>query len=153
VAAEPTVTLAEAMRLAAGRDGVAREYTTAFATTFEVGAPALERARADGLAWDDAVVEAFLSLLAAAPDTHVARRAGAARAAEVSRGAAAVLAAGGVRTPGGRDAVARLDAALRDPHNLANPGTTADLTAAALCVLLLGGGWHTTHGEPDGTTR
>lgn len=157
VAAEPTVTLAEAMRLAAERDGIAREYTTAFATTFGVGGPALVRARADGLAWDDAVVETYLTLLATAPDTHVARRAGPARAAEVSRGAAGALAAGGVRTPDGRDAVARLDAALRDPRNLANPGTTADLTAAALCVVLLGGGWHTTHweqhGEQDGTTR
>ena len=40
------VTLLEAMRLAADRDGIAREYATAFETTFEIGAPALERARA-----------------------------------------------------------------------------------------------------------
>ena len=45
---EPTVTLLEAMRLAAHRDGIAREYATAFETTFEIGAPALEQARATG---------------------------------------------------------------------------------------------------------
>ncbi len=46
VAAEPTVTLLEAMRLAADRDGVAREYATAFETTFDSGVPALLKARA-----------------------------------------------------------------------------------------------------------
>ena len=30
---------------------------------------------------------------------------------------------------------------MRDPRNTANPGTTADLTAAAIFVVLLGGGW------------
>ena len=163
VADAPTVALRDAMRLAADRDGIAREYATGYSTTFERGAPALVRARGDGLAWDDAVVETFLVLLAATPDTHVARRAGAARAAEVSRGARVVLAAGGVRTAAGRDAIARFDGGLRDAHNVANPGTTADLTAAALFVVLLGGGWHdggghggsrhTTSGEPDGTAR
>ena len=43
-----------------------------------------------------------------------------------------VLAAGGVRTDAGRRRVAELDLALRDKRNLANPGTSADLTAAAL---------------------
>jgi triphosphoribosyl-dephospho-CoA synthase len=144
VAAEPTVTLGEAMALAAERDGVAREYRSGFRTTFEVGAPALERARGAGLGWDDAVVETYLTLLASQPDTHIARRAGDAAAAAVSRGAATALAAGGVRTAAGAAAVAALDASLRGPGNLANPGTTADLTAAAIFVVLLGGGWHFT---------
>ena len=139
---DPTVTLGAAMGLAAERDGVAREYSTAFAATFETGVPALERARGDGLGWDDAVVEAFLTLLAAAPDTHVARRAGVGIAAEVSRGARDVLAAGGVRSRTGRRALAAFDAELRDPRNLRNPGTTADITAAAIFVVLVDGGWH-----------
>ncbi len=153
VADAPTVTLLDAMRLAADRDGVAREYATEFSTTFERGAPALARARADGLGWDDAVVETYLTLLAAAPDTHIARRAGDARARAVSAEAGTVLAAGGVRASAGRDAVARFDAALRDARNVANPGTTADLTAAAIFVVLLGGGWHMTYGDTDATAR
>src|SRR5262249_15911080 len=96
VADEPTATLLDIMQLAAGRDGVAREYATAYEVTFMIGVPALERARDEGLSWQDAIVETFLTLLAAAADTHIARRGGAAMAADVSRQARAVIAAGGV---------------------------------------------------------
>ena len=142
VAADPTMTLVEVMRLAADRDGIAREYATGFAVTFDVGAPALSAARRDGLPWDDAIVETFLTLVAAFPDTHIMRRAGADTAGAVSERAAAALAAGGTRAGGGRRAIADMDAALRDPRNSANPGTAADLTAAAIFVLLLAGEWH-----------
>jgi triphosphoribosyl-dephospho-CoA synthase len=141
VAAPPTVTLRQAMALAAERDAVAREYVTDFAATFEVGAPALRAARADGLAWGDATVEAFLALLGAGPDTHIARKLGPETAAAISRRAREVMEAGGVRQPAGREALARLDAELRDPTNSRNPGTTADLTCAALFVVILEGGW------------
>jgi triphosphoribosyl-dephospho-CoA synthase len=138
---EPTVPLLEAMQLAASRDGIAREYATDFAVTFETGAPALDRARRDGLGWDDAVVETFLTLLAAHADTHIARRGGSARADAATRLAQLALAEGGVRSEGGRRSIEDMDRALRDPQHLANPGTTADLTAAAIFVVLLDGGW------------
>jgi triphosphoribosyl-dephospho-CoA synthase len=141
VAHEPTVTLLGAMRLASDRDAVAREYATGFELTFTTGAPALARARGDGLGWNDAGVETFLTLLAAGPDTHIVRRSGAALALDVTRLAQSALAAGGVRTAAGRDAIARMDSALTDPRHAANPGTSADLTAAAIFVVLLGGGW------------
>jgi triphosphoribosyl-dephospho-CoA synthase len=140
VASEPTVTLLEAMQLAAGRDGIAREYATTFETTFDVGAPALRSARCGGLSWDDAIVETFMTVLAASPDTHIVRRAGGRIADEVSRMARAALEAGGVRSVEGRRALAEMDASMRDPHNTANPGTSADLTAAAIFVELLDGG-------------
>jgi triphosphoribosyl-dephospho-CoA synthase len=141
VAAEPTATLVEVMQLAAHRDGIAREYASGFTMTFESAVPALARARQDGLSWDDAVVETFLTLLAAAPDTHVMRRGGADLAADVSRRAAGVVALGGVRSAEGRRAIEDMDNALRDGRNTANPGTTADLTAAAIFAFLLAGGW------------
>lgn len=141
VAQEPTRTLLEVMELAASRDSIAREYATAFATTFGTSAPALRRARGDGLSWDDAIVETFVTILAAGPDTHIARRAGLGAATDVSRQAQGACAAGGVRSVEGRAALAALDAALRSPDNRANPGTTADLTAAAIFVVLMGGGW------------
>jgi triphosphoribosyl-dephospho-CoA synthase len=150
---EPTMTLLEVMRLAADRDGIAREYATAFELTFGTGAPALERARRDGLGWNDAVVETFLTLLAGHQDTHVSRRGGAALAKEASRLARTALAAGGVRSADGRRAIDEMDRALRDARHVGNPGTTADLTAAAIFVMLLGGGWHTTHGGCDAATR
>ncbi|HEU4649432.1 MAG TPA: triphosphoribosyl-dephospho-CoA synthase [Gemmatimonadales bacterium] len=142
VAEPPTVTLREAMALAAGRDAIAREYQTDFALTFEVGAPALREARRAGLVWTDATVETYLSLLASVPDSHIARKLGLAEAERVSRRAAEVRDAGGVRTAAGRGAIAELDAELRDPRNSRNPGTTADLTAAALCVIILEDGWN-----------
>ena len=141
VSGDPTVTLVEAMRLAAHRDSIAREYATAYETTFLAGAPALERARGDGLEWDDAIVETFLTLLAAHEDTHIARRAGASLATAVTDEARAVVAAGGVRTDGGRRVLEAFDRRLRDERCRVNPGTTADLTAAAVFVVLAGGGW------------
>jgi len=147
VACEPTVTFREAMALAAERDAIAREYVTDFATTFEVGHPALRRALDAGLGWSDATLETYLTLLAAAPDTHVARKLGVEAAADVQGRARTVLERGGVRTPAGRDAIAALDGGLRDPRNTRNPGATADLTAAALFAALLEGGWHQGRGK------
>ena len=141
IADEPTRTLLDVMRLAAGRDSVAREYATAYDLTFMTGAPALARARRDGLSWQDAIVETFLTILAATPDTHIARRGGAAMADDVSRQARATLAAGGIRSRAGREAVERMDHGLRDARHVGNPGTTADLTAAAIFVALLDGAW------------
>ena len=142
VADEPTMTLLEVMTLAADRDWIAREYATGFRTTFEQGVPALEAARRDGLSWDDAIVETFLTLLAFEPDSHIARRGGQAVAARVSQRARAVLGAGGVRSMAGRQAIVEMDRDLRDPDNTANPGTAADVTAAAIFVALLAGGWN-----------
>ena len=141
VASTPTATLREAMALARDRDAIAREYATDFETTFAIGAPALRRARSDGLAWRDAILEAYLTLLAASPDTHIARKLGTDTAVTVQRRARAVLDAGGIRTTAGRDAIAALDRELRDEANTLNPGATADLTGAAIYVVLLEGGW------------
>lgn len=141
VAGEPTISLLDTMRLAADRDGIAREYATTYEATFAIGVPALLKAREDGLALNDAIVETFLTLLAAAPDTHIVRRGGGALARRASQLAADALAAGGVRTEGGRLSLSAMDASLRDSRNLGNPGTTADLTAATLFTALLVGGW------------
>ncbi len=137
----PTVTLREAMDLAAERDAVAREYVTDFALTFEVGVPAVRASRQEGLGWTETAVEAYLTLLASTPDTHIARKLGRVEAEAVSRRAREVRAAGGTRSAAGLKALAALDAELRDPRNRRNPGTTADLTCAALFVVILEGGW------------
>jgi triphosphoribosyl-dephospho-CoA synthase len=135
----PALGLREAMALAADRDSVAAEYAGGFALTFDVGRPALGRALDDGLGPRAATVEAFLVLLAKAPDTLIARKRGPAAAERASAGAAAVLEAGGVRTAEGRAALEAFDAALRTDGHALNPGTTADLVTAALFVALLEG--------------
>jgi triphosphoribosyl-dephospho-CoA synthase len=142
VSATPTVPLRDAMALAADRDSVAREYATDFATTLDVGVPALRAARSAGLGWSEATVETFLRLLATRPDTLIARKLGGAAAATVSRRAREVEDAGGVRTEAGREALEEFDDELRSPNNAYNPGTTADLTCAALFVVILEDGWH-----------
>jgi triphosphoribosyl-dephospho-CoA synthase len=147
VGSAPTTTLTAAMELAADRDGIAREYATSFSRTFMVGAPALDRARADGLEWSDAVVECYLALLAEAPDTLIARKLGPDAAGKVMSRAIEVCADGGMRTETGKRAVALFDLELRSSDNSRNPGTTADITAAAIFVVLLTSGWNPARGN------
>jgi triphosphoribosyl-dephospho-CoA synthase len=134
VSGAPTVTLTAAMGLAAERDSVAREYVSGFASTFEIGVPAVRDARRRRLRWPDASVYAFLALLAAVPDTLIARKLGQAEAERISRRAAEAR-------RGGPRELAAFDAELRDARNTRNPGTTADLTCAALFAVILEDGW------------
>jgi triphosphoribosyl-dephospho-CoA synthase len=133
------VTLREAMAAAAQRDTIASEYVTDHAVTFELGLPALADSLGDGLRPRDAIVELALCLLAAVPDTLIARKRGAEAAGRVSAGARRVLAVGGVRNAGGWTALAEFDASLREDGNALNPGTTADLVTSVLFVALLEG--------------
>ena len=136
---EPTVTLREAMASAAERDNIAAEYASDYTITFELGLPSLSAALSRGATPTEAVVQTYLELLAAIPDTLIARKWGPAAAADVSRAAAHTLAAGGVFSAAGERAIAELDARLRSDGTRLNPGTTADLVAATLFVALLEG--------------
>jgi triphosphoribosyl-dephospho-CoA synthase len=137
LARPPAVTLRQAMRLAAGRDTVAREYVRGFAVTFDLALVGLRAAIRRGLGLLDAIAQAHLELMARVPDTLIARKAGAAAARAVARRARAVVRAGGLLTRKGLAAARRLDADLRRRGNRLNPGTSADLIAAALFVWLL----------------
>jgi triphosphoribosyl-dephospho-CoA synthase len=125
------------MSLAQERDSIAREYVTNFAITFEIGYPTLRKAWHAAGNPADAIVQAYLTLLAHVPDTLIARKRGAEMARQVTHWAAEALEMGGVFTAQGRQAVTALDRALRDEHHALNPGTTADLTAAAIFLILL----------------
>jgi len=131
VGAAPRVTLLEAMRAAAPRDRIARAYADGYEDVFGLGLPTLRAAREAGVGppWDATALH--LALLAAFPDTHVARKFGG-RAAEALRDEAAALLAALGPYPGERDAARLLafDASLK-ARGL-NPGITADLTVAAL---------------------
>jgi triphosphoribosyl-dephospho-CoA synthase len=140
VRTEPTVTLCEAMASAAGRDSVAAEYVSDYAIIFERGLPALQSALVQGVSTSQAVIQTYLELLAAVPDTLIARKLGLDTAQLVSAEAVRALAAGGVFSAEGEQAIAALDASLRlTKDNSLNPGTTADLIAAVLFVGLLEG--------------
>lgn len=133
---EPTATLREAMALAAERDTIAREYVTDYDVTFELAVPALRRARAGGLAWPAATLESYLRVLGEVPDTLIARKRGREAARAVSERAREVLGAGEPGSPERARAADAFDSELRGDANRLNPGTTADLMAAALFVAL-----------------
>jgi triphosphoribosyl-dephospho-CoA synthase len=139
VRSTPRITLRQAMALAADRDTVAREYTEDFAVTFTIGVPALRRAIATGLSVLEAIAHAHLELLAAVPDSLIARKGGPSVAEAVSARARDVLRRGGRHTRSGRAAAGGLDRWLRRDGNRLNPGTSADLIAASLFVWLLEG--------------
>jgi len=140
VGEDVTVTLREAMDVARDRDSIAREYVTDFEITFALGAGTLRRCWQDGAAFSDAVVTAFLTILSQVPDTLIARKNGAAAAEDVSRRAARVLAVGGSLSEQGRARLAELARELGDAAHALNPGTTADLVAASVFVVLTEGG-------------
>lgn len=133
---EPTVTLLEAMKLAADRDMVARQYANGFAEVFDFGVPAFLSGFERFGCVEAAIIDSQLRWLAEYPDSLIARKNGAAVAADVQRRAAEVLNLGGIATPEGRRAGVELDRHLRSDGNKLNPGTTADLITACLFVAL-----------------
>jgi triphosphoribosyl-dephospho-CoA synthase len=133
---EPTVTLLEAMRLAADRDMVARQYASGFADVFDFGVPAFLEAFAKFGCIEAAIIDSQLRWLAKYPDSLIARKNGRAVAEDVQQRAAEVLRLGGIATPEGRAAGVALDRHLRSDGNRLNPGTTADLITACLFVAL-----------------
>jgi triphosphoribosyl-dephospho-CoA synthase len=130
VAAPPTVTLLEAMRLAADRDLIARQYTTGYADIFAVGVRRIEEERRRGtdLVWTATLV--FLDFLARFPDSHIARKFGSEKAEEVRAEAGRVRAVLPQSAAESFDRLMAFDRSLKQRG--LNPGTSADLTVASL---------------------
>lgn len=139
LAAEPPDDLIHAMRLAADRDLVARQYVNDFAEVFDVALPALGEGLARGWSLGATIVHAQMLLMSNYPDSLIARKCGTAVAAQSAAMAAAVLAAGEPTGEAYQDALADLDFWLRSDGHRRNPGTTADLLAAALFAALIDG--------------
>jgi len=129
-------TLRDAMRFAASRDALAREYARDFEVTRELARPALLTAlsRADSVR--GALVQTYLEVLSEVPDLDVAGRAGNREAEDISRMACGVLKAGGVHSRRGLEAIANLDGLLRADPRLAPLATEAPVIAAAFLVAL-----------------
>jgi len=129
-------TLRDAVRFAAARDALAREYARGFEVSRELARPALLTAlsRADSVR--GALVQAYLEVLSEVPDLDVAGRAGRREAEDVSRMAHGVLKAGGVHTRRGLEGIGNLDGLLRTDPRLAPSATEAPVIAAAFLVAL-----------------
>ena len=127
------IDLIAAMRSAQGRDRIARQYAGDFVDFFENVVPVVEAELAGGPEIGEGIVRAQLRLLAAEPDSLIQRKCGPEVAEEVRRRAAACFTPQGQVDPGQR---AVLDHWLRQDGNRRNPGTTADLIAAAIYWLI-----------------
>lgn len=132
VAGPPPTDLRAAMRAAADRDQIARLWAEGFGPLFAGAVADLSTSVDAGMPLLDAIVECHLRQLAREPDSLIARKHGEAAAAKVSAAAAAILRLPATERPA---ATAAFDASLRSPLRL-NPGTTADIVAAALYILL-----------------
>jgi triphosphoribosyl-dephospho-CoA synthase len=129
-------TLRDAMRFAAARDPLAREYARGFEVTRELARPALLAALSSADSIRGALVQAYLEVLSEVPDLDVAERAGRREAEDVSRMARGVLKAGGVRSRRGLEGIANLDGLLRADPRLAPAATEPPVIAAAFLVAL-----------------
>lgn len=126
----PSLDFGAAMRLAAGRDRVARQYAETFADVFELGVPAFEHFADDPAR---AMLWSYLAFLASAPDSHIVRKHGAALAHSVTDAAKQMLSAWEhAGTSPSADAVAAWDNQLKQDG--LNPGTSADLAVAGAFV-------------------
>lgn len=132
-------TLLEIFKLCSHYDSICYEWVSGFELTFDVGYPALKRALSEGVDVNDAIVEVFLTLLSHRPDSLIWRKCGLEEAVKVTEMARDVLEAGGVRTKRGRSLLSEMDIKLRRGGGSLNPGTTADLTATSIYLLLLEG--------------
>jgi triphosphoribosyl-dephospho-CoA synthase len=137
VAAEPEVTLREAMAAAETRDRIAWNYTHDFVDIFDLGLKWLEggQHRWGKSPW--AVTYVYLGFLAHIPDTLIERKFGESAASEV-RDEARPIEAGLAQCATPEDMTAPLIAFDRSLKERGlNPGTSADLTVATLFAAAL----------------
>jgi triphosphoribosyl-dephospho-CoA synthase len=132
------VSLYQVFKIAAGYDDVCSEWVNNYPITFNLAYPYLtEQLKSKDL--NTAIIHTFLKVLSEHPDTFIARKVGFEKAGEISLDAKNVLQLGGLETPNGKKSILEFDRKLRESGNLFNPGTTADITAAALALSILSG--------------
>ena len=137
VHAVPTISLKQAMGLAAERDAIARQYAHDFTDVIRcIASDLAEGSSQASPVVGERIVHAHLKQMAREPDTLIMRKCGIEVATQSSRMARQVLDAGWPGTRQGRELFATFDAWLRSDGHRRNPGTTADLIAAGLFVAM-----------------
>ncbi|MBA2116643.1 triphosphoribosyl-dephospho-CoA synthase [Bremerella alba] len=126
----------EAMKLAADRDTIARQYTTGFEDLFAKVVPLLTDESRLAMPLSHRIVHAHISLMAQMPDTLIARKNGDEMAQQSAVMAQRVIDAGPPMQEDYMQQLANLDFWLRCDGHKRNPGTTADMIAAGLLVCL-----------------
>ncbi len=135
----PPADLLSAMRAAAGRDLVARQYVEDFRQVLGFALPWLRQGLAQGWPLAETIVYVQMQMMAEFGDSLIGRKCGPGVADESAARAAEVLASGRPGDEAYDSALADFDFWLRSDGHRRNPGTTADLLAAALFALLRDG--------------
>ncbi|QSA96735.1 triphosphoribosyl-dephospho-CoA synthase [Methylococcus sp. EFPC2] len=141
VRAPPSVTLREAMNIAAHRDRIARQYITVYADVFDFAIPSYYKALSR---WGDeewAAVAVFAGLLKAIPDSHIERKFGTRYTRKVAERMAQVDEA--LSAPVESERLMQLLEEVDEEFKSSgiNPGTTADLTVTCLLAVRLESLW------------
>jgi triphosphoribosyl-dephospho-CoA synthase len=136
---EERVSLYQVFQIASAYDMVCSEWVKNYPVTFDFAYPTLMQRLKDDGDLNTAIIHTFLEVLANYPDTFIARKVGIEKAREVSAMAEEVLKHGGLKTAVGKAKLHEFDAVLRRDGNHLNPGTTADIIAAALALIILSG--------------
>ena len=131
--------LVAAMAKVAHIDAVARQYTNGFADIFQRLVPWLQAELVQTAQTLEAVCRVQLRWLAYQPDGLIARKAGPEMAAQVQQRAASIKeeCLANPAPLAQQPPMIEFDQFLRGDGHRRNPGTTADLIAAALLVQLL----------------
>jgi len=133
------ISLCQVFKIASEYDRVCSEWVSNYPLTFDFAYPHLmEQIKKTG-DLNVAIIHTFLKVLAEYPDTFITRKVGIEKAREVSLMAKEILELGGLETSKGKESLREFDLKLRRSSNLLNPGTTADIIAAALALCILGG--------------
>jgi triphosphoribosyl-dephospho-CoA synthase len=137
----PPDDLLAAMRLAADRDLIARQYATNFALVRDEIVPGLVQRREAGDALTSAIIRVHVELLAEQGDTLIRRKAGDATERQARELARWCLDAAAQGEEAWLNALSDYDFWLRADGRRRNPGATADLIAAGLFVLFRDSLW------------
>jgi len=136
---EENISLYQVFKIASKYDNVCSEWINNYPITFDIAYPYLMEQIRETKDLNVAIIHTFLKILAEYPDTFIARKVGIGKTREVSSRAKEILKLGGLETSNGREKLKEFDLELRKSSNLLNPGTTADIIAAALALNVLGG--------------
>jgi triphosphoribosyl-dephospho-CoA synthase len=133
------ISLYQIFKIASKYDTVCYEWVNNYPITFDIAYPSfIEQIKKDN-DLNMAIVHLFLKILAEYPDTLITRKTSIRKAREVSSMAKEALKLGGLETSRGKKSILELNHKLRKSDNLWNPGTTADITTAALALSILSG--------------
>lgn len=141
VRTQATITLAEAMRLAADRDRIALQYLTVYQDIFDFSLITYYNAENLWTSKSWSAVTVFVYLLVAFPDSHIERKYGKQFSGSVA-GKMALLQEQLEKTENPQTLLPlfyALDQELKSKG--INPGTTADLTVATLLTAFLQDSW------------